>query len=173
MNILLVAYNKKRVIGSRGQMPWHLPEDLALFKARTTGHAIVMGRKTWDSIRIQTRKIALPGRANYIITSSAPRFRLQYEMLRKPEVGPFFVENLEGVLNWTDMHHETTFIVGGEQIYRQALELGVVDRIIASEVDGDQEGDAMFPELGPEWHPMVMDVREGFKVIEFHKKVEA
>ena len=126
---LIVAYSRNRVIGKDNQLPWRLPGDLAHFKRHTVGHPIIMGRKTWESLGR-----ALPGRTNIVVS-------------RKGEgafTGAVLVNSLASALDHVKANDEA-FIIGGGQIYADALPLA--DRILATEVHADIEGDAFFPNL--------------------------
>lgn len=121
---LLVAYANGRVIGKDGKMPWHLPNDLRYVKNTTTGHTVVMGRKTFESIGRP-----LPNRRNVIMTRnkdfSAP--------------GVEVVHSKADVLALGDV-----FILGGANVYAQFLD--VADRLYITKIDLDTEGDTFFPE---------------------------
>ena len=110
-------------------MPWHLSEDLKRFRQITMGHHIVMGRKTWESIG----KV-LPGRKHIIIS-------------RKPgydAAGAKVVDSLNAAIAAAQGDSEI-FVIGGGEIY--ALVLPIADRILATEIDRQYEGDTYFPEL--------------------------
>lgn len=108
-------------------MPWHLPEDLKRFRQITTGHSIVMGRKTWESIgRL------LPGR-RHVIISRRPGYTVP---------GATVVASLEDAMA-ACADESDVFVIGGGETYRLALPLS--DRIYATEIDGGFEGDAFFP----------------------------
>ena len=128
---LIVAYARNRTIGRDNTLPWKLPGDLAHFKRTTTGCPIVMGRKTWDSLGRP-----LPGRRNIVITRDGT--------LSQP--GAEFVTSLQSALNLVH-EAENVFVIGGAQIYKEALPLA--DRVIATEVQADVEGDAFFEKLDP------------------------
>ena len=126
---IIVAYARNRTIGRDNTLPWKLPGDLAHFKRTTLGCPIIMGRKTWDSLGRP-----LPGRRNIVITHS--------EVYKNPGVD--FVPNLSAALALVaDLEH--VFIIGGAQIYQQALPFA--DRVIATEVQAEIEGDAFFARL--------------------------
>jgi len=126
---LIVARARNGVIGRRGAMPWHLPEDLAHFKRTTLGHCIVMGRKTWDSIGR-----ALPGRRNIVVT-------------RDPH---WHAAGAEAAASLADALARCgggeAYVIGGGEIYAQALALPLAG-IHLTEIDADFEGDAVFPAL--------------------------
>jgi len=126
---LIVAYSTNRAIGRDNALPWKLPGDLAHFKRSTLGHPIIMGRKTWDSLGRP-----LPGRSNIVISRN-PEFSA---------AGAILAPTLEAaVAACGDI--EEAFVIGGAQIYAQALPLA--RRVLATEVHADVEGDAFFPLL--------------------------
>jgi dihydrofolate reductase len=128
---IIVATSKNKVIGNNNELIWKLSSDLKRFKELTTGHPVVMGRKTYESIGKP-----LPNRRNIIITRN-----LEYEV-NVCEV----VSSLEEALLLTN---NDCFIIGGGEIYKQSLE--VADKIYLTLVHKDFEGDTTFPELGKEW----------------------
>ena len=129
---IIVAISKNRVIGKDNSLIWHLPADLKRFKEITMGNAIVMGRKTYESIGK-----ALPYRRNIIITRDE---NYQAE-------GCEVVNSLEEALL---ICYENCFIIGGAEIYKQSLE--IADEIYLTEVDEIFDGDSFFPELSNNWH---------------------
>jgi dihydrofolate reductase len=121
---IVVAHSRNRVIGRDGDLPWHLPTDLRRFKALTTGGTVVMGRKTWESIPDRFRP--LPDRRNVVVSRNG---------CDAPEV----CRSVEDALI------QDCFVIGGGEIYAQALPLA--DRVYATEVAEEVEGDAFFPRL--------------------------
>jgi dihydrofolate reductase len=137
---LVVAMDRRRVIGHQGKLPWHIPEDLKRFKALTMGHSIIMGRKTHESIgRV------LPGRRSIIVTRQA-----DYVV-----PGALVVHSLEEALAACAGEDEA-FVIGGGEIYREAL--GLADRIYLTEVQIEVPGDTLFPPLRAEvWHEVARE----------------
>ncbi|MBQ0156728.1 MAG: dihydrofolate reductase [Bacteroidales bacterium] len=131
---IIVATSKNHVIGRDGGIPWHLSADLKRFKALTTGHPIVMGRRTFDSIGRP-----LPGRRNIVITRSVDKIE-----------GCDVVKSVEDILNDASLNGEV-FILGGGEIYKQFLPYA--KKVCLTEVDAEiADGDTFFPELNPmEW----------------------
>jgi len=128
---LIVARASNGVIGAGGKIPWHLSADLRRFKAITTGHPILMGRKTWESIGRP-----LPGRTNIIITRD-DRYQAN---------GAIVTHSLEAAVRAAaEAGAPEAFVIGGGDIYRAALPHCEVAHI--TEVDLDVEGDATFPDL--------------------------
>lgn len=131
---LILARARNGVIGRGGSLPWHLPEDLAHFKRTTLGHPVIMGRKTWDSIGRP-----LPGRRN-IVVSRDPGWQGD---------GALAARSLdEAVALAAADAAGPVFVIGGAQLYRQALQ-GRVDAIHVTEIDADFAGDTLFPPLDP------------------------
>lgn len=128
---IIVARSKNGVIGKDGDLPWHLSEDLKRFKSLTTDHAIIMGRKTWDSIGRP-----LPNRQNIVITRDSTK---KFE-------GATSVPTLAAALEIVEPHR-SPFIVGGSEIYRLALD--VTQKIEMTLIDAEVDGDTFFPDLNP------------------------
>lgn len=141
---ILVAFDENRVIGKNNELIWHLPADLKRFKALTTGHVIIMGRKTYDSIGKP-----LPNRTTIVISRTAG---LQIE-------GVICTTSIEeAILKAKSLSREDIFIVGGAEIY--ALSLAVADQILVTQLHDIFEGDAFFPEiLADQW--MVTEKERG------------
>ena len=126
---LIVAYANHRVIGIENRLPWHLPEDLRYFKATTSGHTIIMGRKTYESIGRP-----LPNRRNIVLTRQSNWQALGCEV---------FTDIPSALAACHD--EQEVFVIGGAELYRQALPYAA--RVYATEIDLEIEGDATFPEL--------------------------
>ncbi len=126
---IIAAVARNGVIGHRNRMPWHLPEDLKRFKQLTLGHAVIMGRRTFESIGKP-----LAGRNNIVVT-------------RSPDwtcAGCHAAHSLEAAL--AAVHErEDAFVIGGAQIY--ALAFPIASRLYITEIERDFEGDAFFPEF--------------------------
>jgi len=132
---IVVAHSTNRVIGRDGGLPWRLPTDLKRFRELTTGAAVVMGRRTFESLPERFRP--LPDRRNGVLRSrpdaSAP--------------GAEVMASLEAALEACD---GDCFVIGGGQTYAEALPLA--ERVYATRVDAEVGGDVFFPELEPsEW----------------------
>lgn len=126
---LIVAMARNRVIGADGKIPWHLPGELKLFKELTMGHHIIMGRKTYESIgRL------LPGRTTVIVTRQRD--------YRVP--GAIVVHSLAEAIAATGGDEEV-FVIGGAEIFREALPLA--DRIYLTTVEADVPGDTFMPQF--------------------------
>lgn len=132
MNLsIIVAVSSNHVIGLRNRLPWHLPADLKYFKKITTGHAVIMGRKTFESMGKP-----LPGRKNIVITRQD-----DYKA-----DGTFVVHSLDHASALCPPDDES-FIIGGAEIIHQSME--VVNRIYLTRIHHAFEGDTFFPEPDP------------------------
>jgi len=125
---LIVAVSRNGVIGRDGGLPWHIPEDLKHFRRHTVGHAIIMGRKTWDSIGRP-----LPKRRSIVVT------RQQGLVLEGAEV----VHSLSEALTLAWATDPEPRIIGGATLYREGF--AQATRLILTEVQRDVEGDTHFP----------------------------
>ncbi len=131
---LIAAMDENRVLGKNNQLIWHLTEDLKRFKQLTTGHAIIMGRKTFESL-----PKALPNRHNIVITRNS-----NYD-----KEGITVCHSIEEALECT---HEDPqpFVIGGGQIYQQAI--GLASAIELTLIHAQFDGDVFFPKINPnEW----------------------
>jgi dihydrofolate reductase len=127
---LVAAVARGRVIGRDGGIPWRIPEDMARFRELTMGHAVVMGRRTWESLPDQFRP--LPGRDNVVVTRN-PDWSAQ---------GADRAGSLEDALELVESAPRV-FVIGGGEIYAAALPLA--DELLLTEIDAEIEGDTTFP----------------------------
>lgn len=126
MIILIWAEDETGAIGKDGHLPWRLPNDMRFFKEKTTGHAIVMGRKTFQSMNERP----LPNRDNYVLTRQA-----DYK-----KSGVHVIQDIK------DLPHErVVYVIGGSEIYK--LFLPMADVLIRTKIVGDFSGDTFFPEV--------------------------
>lgn len=162
MIIAVVAHDKNGLIGKENSVPWHLPEDLKLFKKITTGHVVIMGRKTWESIPDKFRP--LPDRINIVLTSNPRRIVTWHSE------GPHFKRNWDSAINFINSYHRglKVFVIGGASVYDYAINQAYprVDRILLSLIDGEYEGDTYFPAIQGEWFEKVIAEYDNFKLIE-------
>jgi dihydrofolate reductase len=121
------------VIGADGGLPWHLPEDLALFRRLTTGSTVVMGRLTWESLPERFRP--LPGRVNVVLTSDRGW----------SADGAHAVGSVEEVL----VGHGSFWVIGGGAVYAEFLPHA--QRLVVTDVDLEVDGDTWAPQLGAGW----------------------
>ena len=121
---LLAALTRDRVIAHRGKIPWNLPEDLAQFKRITTGHCVLMGRRTYEAFGKP-----LPGRRNVVLAHA-------------PIAGVETYSSLESAFDVLQKEKEV-FVIGGGEVYNQVI--GHADRLRLTLVQGEFEGDVFFP----------------------------
>lgn len=132
---IVVARARNGVIGRDGGLPWHLPSDMRKFRELTSGHAVIMGRRTFASLPAKYRP--LPRRRNLVLSSNP------HIALPGAEVFP----NLASALEACD---GKGFVIGGSVAYRDALPLA--ERVHVTEIEHELHGDAYFPELpASEW----------------------
>jgi dihydrofolate reductase len=122
--IIIAAIANNRVIGKNGAVPWHIPEDLARFKQLTTGHTVIMGRKTYDSL-----DRPLSNRVNIVISSRVINGVTSYPSL------DFALQALS--------NKKEVFVIGGGRLFAEALKLA--DELCLTLVDRDVDGDTFFP----------------------------
>jgi dihydrofolate reductase len=126
--VLIAAVARNGVIGRNNALPWRLKGDMRFFRETTTGHTVVMGRKTWDSLGRP-----LPNRRNVVVTRN-PSFKAE---------GAAVVGSLEAA--FATAADGPIFLIGGAELYHQALPYA--DRLLITEVDAEVEGDACFPDF--------------------------
>lgn len=154
--ILIVAVARNRVIGKDNRLLWNIPEDMAHFKRLTAGHAVLMGRKTWESLPERFRP--LPGRRNIVISRqrdyNAPGAELAHALT-------------DGIALAADA--EKLFVIGGAEIYEQAMALA--DRLEITEVDLAPDGDAWFPEIAAaEWQECARSAGPGCSFVSYRRR---
>ncbi len=133
---LIFARARNGVIGRNNTLPWHLPEDLAHFKATTLGQPVIMGRKTWDSLPVKFRP--LPGRMNIVVTRQTDW----------QSDGAHVAHSVDEALQACPAESQP-WVIGGAELYRLAMPLAT--RVVVTEIDADYEGDAFAPELDASW----------------------
>jgi dihydrofolate reductase len=140
---LIAAVARNGVIGASNTLPWHLPEDLNRFRTLTSGHTVVMGRKTWESIGKP-----LPNRQNIVVSRQAGLCL----------AGASVAHSLEEALAFAVMP-DPVFVIGGEALYRSALPFAAVLHL--TEIERDFHGDARFPAFDrAAWREIAREVRE-------------
>ena len=139
-----------RVIGRGGQIPWHLPEDFRWFKRMTTGHAVLMGRKTFESLGKP-----LPNRANIVLTRGGD------------------IPGVTTIADWRSFDPEVfapkeVFVIGGAEIYGQLLPL--CSDLYLSVVQREVDGDAFFPRFEDEFELVEIPLRQPEFVVEHYRR---
>ncbi len=143
---IIVACDEARGIGKAGLLPWHLPADLKHFKEITTApsgagaNVVIMGRKTWESIPDKFRP--LPGRQNVVITSQSA-YALPQGVLKASSLG----QALEIVGNKRDGQFGDVFVIGGAQVFSEAIHHPSCQKIYLTRIWGRFDCDVFFPEI--------------------------
>ena len=143
--ILIAAMTKSRIIGKNNRIPWHIPEEMQFFKESTMGHAVIMGRKTYDSIAMP-----LPGRFNVVLSRNKNLNINGCHIAHSLEEGIACCRN-----------QEKTFIIGGRTLYEESLNLA--DTILLTILDNEYEGDTFFPHIPEESYQLISEKRMGEK----------
>lgn len=154
--VIIVAVAANGVIGADGSIPWHYSEDLRRFKRLTTGHPVIMGRRTFEGI-LETLGEPLPERTSIVLTT---------EDLETPE-GVVAVDGIDAALaSARETGAERTFVAGGATVYEQLLEHA--DRMERTELHDTFEGDTVFPEWSrDEWEELTRERHDEFDFVTY------
>lgn len=127
----IAALSKNRAIGKDGDLPWHIPEDLKFFKEKTLNHCVIMGRKTFESL-----KKPLPNRTNVVVTKN-PNWSAE---------GCEVFSSIDAALDFCKQKtpDKDIFIAGGGEIFKSTL--NITDKLYLTLIDSEFEGDAFYPE---------------------------
>ena len=156
--IIIAAVAENDVIGKDGDIPWHYSEDMKHFKQKTTGHSVIMGRKTYFSLPEDFRP--LPNRKNIVLSRSEPELPESVEL----------ANSLDEAWEKAEEYSNKAFIIGGAGVYKQAMQ--EADRMILTEVHEEYEGDTFFPEWSKDdWEELKRDDREELSFVEYRKTV--
>jgi len=147
--ILIAAVAKNNVIGKDGKIPWDIPEDKERFHELTSGHTVIMGRKTFETCTNGT----LPGRKNIVVSTT-----------KKEVTGALVFESLQEALGRCT---GKVFIIGGGQIFAEAMRYA--DKLLITHVDKDIEGDVFFPEIDKSWNQITEEFGHGVVYSEYIK----
>jgi dihydrofolate reductase len=158
--LIAAVAEENRVIGQDKDLPWHIPEDLQHFKKLTTGHPLLMGRRTFESVVHQFGG-PLPDRRMVVLTSQGP-----FDAYPTVETYPSIDAAMDALAD-----AETIFVGGGEAIYRQFLPRA--DRLELTLVEGAYEGDTYFPPfehlIGDVFEETAVDERDGFRFVTYER----
>lgn len=165
----VVACDKQWSIAKNGQIPWHIADDLKHFKKTTMGQIVIMGRKTYETLPENLRP--LPGRIT-VVLSTNKFFVADYS--NPPAETSHHIRDSYGLpeaLSYLETKGYTKgreiFIAGGAQIYEQAFELKIVDRVLMTLVHAVYRGDKYFPGLPGFWNKKVLQRNPVFDIIEY------
>ena len=159
---LIAAVAANGVVGADGGMPWHFPADMRHFKETTTGHPVVLGRKTYESIAADLGG-PLPGRTNVVLSRSAPEVPDEVVVVDSVEAA------LDAAAEAAAEHGvDTVYVAGGGAVYEQFLPLA--DRLVLTEIHEPYEGDTSFPEFdAAEWVDVERDEHEAFDFVTYRR----
>ena len=161
--IAIAAMDTKRVIGNKGKLCWHLPQDMKRFSELTKGHTVIMGRKTYDSLPEKFKP--LPNRKNIVISQSLKNIP------KHPEVSVCnsFLKALREIENGViEMQGSIIWVIGGEQIYRASLQHW--EEVYLTIVKGEHQGDVFFPDFESDFIESTREDREGFSYVNYVHK---
>lgn len=169
-NLIVAMCQGSRGIGYKGKMPWNSKADLAHFYKLTKGtgeNAVIMGSTTWKSLPNKM----LPGRNNFIISSTLN----EHSIMKDGHIIKTF-DNINAVINFCNlMEYDEVWVIGGESLYKQFLDLHLVNKCYITTIDKHYECDTFFPELNSdEWvvnnKYTIFDIDNKLVVSEYHKK---
>jgi len=171
---LIAAVADRNVLGYKGTIPWRqtkqdrqfYKEDMERFKQLTTGHTVIMGRKTWDSLG---KYKPLPMRKNIIVTRDKKFSPGETYSFEQVVVVNSIDEALKYKQDFSEYENPNTFVIGGQQIYEQTI--GVADAIELTRIHREFEGDAFFPEInGNEWMITNLEDNFGYSFFSYRRK---
>lgn len=149
---MIWAQTQQGVIGYNGEMPWRVPEDLKHFREITTGHPVVMGRRTWESFPPKFRP--LPHRTNIVVSRT---MSMDDQIAQQQAPGSSVVSDFQAGMRFavSTAQSQQVWVIGGSSLYEQALDVAtVVERTV---LDLEVDGDTYAPELDPSWQLVSCD----------------
>ena len=161
--IAITAMNRQRVIGKGMSIPWHISEDLKRFSTLTSGHTVLMGRKTYESLPSKFRP--LPNRLNVVITNKSEELKVEEGVIVCKSPVDFVQSCLDE--NYS-LSSNIIWIIGGERIYRSTINLW--DEVYLTLVENDDEGDAYFPMFEKAFSLDYTQKREGYEFRHYVRK---
>ena len=156
INAIAAISAKNRVIGKNGSIPWYLPEDLQHFKKITNGHAVIMGRKTWESLPEKSRP--LKNRLNIVVTRNK-NYKAE---------GATVVFSLDAALDKIPDSYKKAFIIGGAELYKETISR--VSKLYLTLIESEIDGDVFFPEYKNYFSVIKEDPHNGFIFQELEHK---
>lgn len=165
--VLVAAVAANCVIGSNGDMPWHYPEDLKRFKRTTTGHPVIMGRKTFESIH---RRLdgPLPDRTNIVLTSD-PSQLPDHDAVVPATSTTEAVEEASVATASEGPGDDVAYVIGGGTVYEQFLPQA--SHLLLTEIHQEHDGDTKFPEYDDEtWREVEREEHEEFDFVTYERR---
>lgn len=178
MITLIAALDEDRIIGRDGTLPWHVPGDLKFFRRTTTGHVVIMGRSTWQSLAeagYNTAGPYLAERINFVITHDPAGRAADMKQPPHPTLGPHFSDTIELAISTAKRkfpeYATEFFLCGGRQIYELALRRNLPERMLLTHIEGKHIGDTTFPPFDTSaWTTREIQRGEGFTVVEYTRR---
>ena len=166
MITLIVAMDIDGTIGRNGELPWHSSEDLKWFKEQTLNNIVVMGRHTWESLKVSP----LPNRINIVVSKTQG---VSHHTLNRS--GAYFVYSILGALELAEHMDGSVYIIGGAQLYKSVLEMGVVERMLITIIRQPvkkNKNNIVFPNFDKsQWNYKTIKDTGELKIIELTKKM--
>lgn len=161
--IAIAAMDEAGVIGFKDKLPWHIPEDMKRFAALTTGHAVLMGRKTYDSLPAKYKP--LPNRKNIVVTRNPSALSLPNDVATISSAKDFINACKSGD---ESLPSEKLWVIGGAMIYKETQEYW--DEIYLTLVKGKHEGDVYFPNFESEYKVVSEEPNPAFCFVHLARK---
>ncbi|MEK6928801.1 MAG: dihydrofolate reductase [Nanoarchaeota archaeon] len=157
---LIAAVAENNVIGSKNDIPWYISEDIGRFKKLTVRGAVIMGRKTYDSI-LKRNKGPLLGRINIVLSRN-----------KKREFHDVYIAGtIDEALQIADCFRSSIYVIGGQSVYEQTINLQETKRLEITEIKRDYNGDTFFPKIELNiWKQEKREEKEGFDYVSYIKK---
>jgi dihydrofolate reductase len=147
---IITAMTRERVIGDNNKLPWHIPEELKLFRRITSGHTVIMGKRTFESIGKP-----LPNRNNIVLSST-----------EHTSQDVHWAKNISDALQAAQGYNKEIFVIGGAQVYQQFLPLA--DRLLISYIKYNYPGTILFPEFNiNEWQKSTTEIYPDFDFVTY------
>ena len=161
--VLVAAVAENGVIGRDGEMPWHLPEDLRRFKRTTTGHPLILGRRTYESIAARLGG-PLPERHSIVLSSQSLDLPAGAEVVHSVDAA-----TAAATAAATRMNVQRVYVVGGSTVYEQFLPMA--SRLLLTELHEPYDGDTTFPTIdGDQWVETDRDTGEEFDIVTYERQ---
>jgi len=154
---MIAAMSKNKVIGSGGHIPWHISEDFKYFKSKTLNKPIIMGRKTFESL-----PGVLPKRVHKIITRNH-KYNVEHSRCEVYGSLPLAIKSCKNC--------DEVFVIGGGEIYKEALDLDLIDTIYLTVINKEFDGDAFFPHISDKKFKLVSAEGSKDKELEYEFRI--
>lgn len=164
MLTIIAARAANGVIGNKNDLPWYIPEDLAHFKTLTSGHPVIMGKNTYESILARIKK-PLPSRMHFVLTRDPASYNIPEDFRNQVTL----CTSIDEAIKKAQAVDEQVFVIGGERVFAEAL--SKADKLELTEVHAEHEGDVYFPKFEEsDWEITSKEDHEGFSFVTYLKK---